>query len=546
MYGYYWCSTTEDYSTGGKWGKCPADEIPCEVTCDNVMKLYADGTLIGSSDDWQKTTIVSVPTDTEEIRIECTDVGSQAGIIASCGDDDLLTDDSWQCSVTGSDDWSSANVIGKNGVWPWNDRIGDGISPNAQWIWHGEWNLPTDQEVTCKNSLKKEDGFTCVPGWCKTRYYMIRDSKDKVAADCAATDDCVAIDYTEHFGYGHLCRSSDANPQAHDYVVCSIAEIHHCDSADNGDCSQICNKNGDAVECSCESGYLLGADGKTCDKIHPCDKPSKGGCSQICNKEGEGFECSCASEYVLGADGQSCYNIHPCDAEHNGDCMQICDKNGEDADCSCIFGYALDVDGKSCSKIHPCDAGNNGDCSQVCDKNGEEFECSCEPGYVLDQDGKTCLEKEDEMTCVLGYCKRRAAFIIGSKDKVAVDCAANEDCVAIDYSEYFGYGHICLSSDANPPMHDYVVCTIEKKEVKVECIEQTKVFGANIRLEEGDGKNHMFVTEQNECLDLCDEYPDCASIEYNVGSGKCQINSEVLDDTDPRGTYSKWTYCQRR
>lgn len=82
------------------------------------------------------------------------------------------------------------------------------------------------------------------------------------------------------------------------------------------------------------------------------------------------------------------------------------------------------------------------------------------------------------------------------------------------------------------------------EEPEVECIESTKVYGANIRL--AYGINHLTLTDQEECLDACDQYPSCASIEFNAGSGKCQLNSRALSDADPRGTYSKWTYCPRR
>ena len=42
--------------------------------------------------------------------------------------------------------------------------------------------------------------------------------------------------------------------------------VHPCDTAGNGGCSQICNKQKHKHECACEDGFELGKDGKTCNK----------------------------------------------------------------------------------------------------------------------------------------------------------------------------------------------------------------------------------------------------------------------------------------
>ena len=40
--------------------------------------------------------------------------------------------------------------------------------------------------------------------------------------------------------------------------------------------------------------------------MHPCDEANNGGCSQICDKKGEKHECSCETGFVMGEDGRSC------------------------------------------------------------------------------------------------------------------------------------------------------------------------------------------------------------------------------------------------
>ena len=42
--------------------------------------------------------------------------------------------------------------------------------------------------------------------------------------------------------------------------------VHHCDEEENGGCSQKCVKDGDKVQCSCNKGYELEEDGKSCSK----------------------------------------------------------------------------------------------------------------------------------------------------------------------------------------------------------------------------------------------------------------------------------------
>lgn len=40
--------------------------------------------------------------------------------------------------------------------------------------------------------------------------------------------------------------------------------------------------------------------------VHPCDETIKGGCSQICNKRKENYKCSCETGFVLAKDKRTC------------------------------------------------------------------------------------------------------------------------------------------------------------------------------------------------------------------------------------------------
>ena len=124
------------------------------VTCDNQMKVFADGVHLGSNNNWKETTHVTIPADTGVITIECYDHGVAGGIIAS-GSNGLVTDASWKCGTTGTSlsGWNRAYRIGQNGRSPWGKR--PGIAANANWIWDSArtWNSGKRQRVSCHKNL---------------------------------------------------------------------------------------------------------------------------------------------------------------------------------------------------------------------------------------------------------------------------------------------------------------------------------------------------------------------------------------------------------
>ena len=108
------------------------------------MKVYIDGVLYEDDNmlDWQKTSTIPLSSTTKVMAIECVDIGSNEGIIASTNDG-MMTDGSWKCSpeavegwtLPDFDDsaWGAPTLIGANGVRPWGNR--PDISEAAQWIW---------------------------------------------------------------------------------------------------------------------------------------------------------------------------------------------------------------------------------------------------------------------------------------------------------------------------------------------------------------------------------------------------------------------------
>ena len=56
------------------------------------------------------------------------------------------------------------------------------------------------------------------------------------------------------------------------------------------------------------SGYDLAADGRSCNDINECI-PSNGGCGQVCINQPGSYQCSCNSGYTLNGNGRTCSRI---------------------------------------------------------------------------------------------------------------------------------------------------------------------------------------------------------------------------------------------
>ncbi|XP_053386538.1 low-density lipoprotein receptor-related protein 1-like isoform X2 [Mercenaria mercenaria] len=69
-------------------------------------------------------------------------------------------------------------------------------------------------------------------------------------------------------------------------------------------CSQICNKKIIGFECSCNPGYQLRADKRTCEDIDECKTTYP--CSHFCHNTIGSFYCECAEHYKLAGDKRHC------------------------------------------------------------------------------------------------------------------------------------------------------------------------------------------------------------------------------------------------
>ncbi|CAG2181588.1 unnamed protein product, partial [Oppiella nova] len=129
-------------------------------------------------------------------------------------------------------------------------------------------------------------------------------------------------------------------------------------------CSDKCFNTWGGYQCSCESGYKLSADNRTCVDVDECDEFERKGvskeyylCVGKCHNTPGSFRCSCPHGYRLGTDERTCQDINECDETNScGGDDQICLNTRGGHRCNridCPSGYERDRTHKSrCKKTH--------------------------------------------------------------------------------------------------------------------------------------------------------------------------------------------------
>ncbi|KAI8496510.1 UDP-glucuronosyltransferase 2A1 [Branchiostoma belcheri] len=164
---------------------------------------------------------------------------------------------------------------------------------------------------------------------------------------------------------------------------CGSQDVNEC-ASNNGGCAQTCTNT---VVCSCGNGFVLNADGQSCDDVNECES-NNGGCAHNCTNTEGSFVCSCSVGYLLNANGLTCDDVNEC-ASNNGGCAQTCTNTVGSFVCSCGIGFVLNADGLSCDDVNECES-NNGGCAHNCTNTEGSFVCSCSVGYLLNANGLTC------------------------------------------------------------------------------------------------------------------------------------------------------------
>ncbi|XP_068682562.1 uncharacterized protein [Montipora foliosa] len=174
-----------------------------------------------------------------------------------------------------------------------------------------------------------------------------------------------------------------------DGAECS--DIDECDD-NNGGCDHNCVNTPGSSVCTCNSGYFLNFDEKSCEDVDECQSISD--CMQICENTNGSYNCKCHADFEVDPeDPKNCIPSNPCQDNQPG-CLHVCYQSDGQEKCSCYAGFSLNQDEKTCSDIDEC-ASSQPPCGQNCSNSDGSYTCSCVTGFRLDSNGQTCNDIDE-------------------------------------------------------------------------------------------------------------------------------------------------------
>ncbi|XP_064613167.1 fibrillin-2-like [Liolophura sinensis] len=259
----------------------------------------------------------------------------------------------------------------------------------------------TDANTCSHNCNNYPGGFycTCPDG-----------SEPDDGENCQDIDECI----NENGGCAQVCENTEGSYRC----ACEDGFAMSNTSTGVGECLPVCydkppglcSNGGTCVEpdeCECPPGFQT----PQCDDIDECGT-STHDCEQHCVNSLGGFRCTCDEGYALSTDNRSC--TPACFDEEPGVCPNhgVCVRPGE---CRCGAGYAP----PQCDDVDECMLDQD-DCDQLCVNVNGTFTCDCRDGFQLTDDNKTCIpvcfgetpgncpnggscQAPDECTCLYGY-----------------------------------------------------------------------------------------------------------------------------------------------
>ncbi|KAL3848352.1 hypothetical protein ACJMK2_019220, partial [Sinanodonta woodiana] len=250
---------------------------------------------------------------------------------------------------------------------------------------HGYCDFNAHRNDTRSTSYFKYAKCICDPAWqgenCEEDFDGCLSKPCSDDRNC--TDVKAAVQMTSNRSY--TCSScSEGYNSSGDKCI----DINECEEA--GLCHQICNNTKGSYYCSCNIGYRLQVDNKTCTDIDECSERLDN-CQQECLNTNGSFTCACFAGFRLKSSSNQCISDNVPAACNALNCSNAAgcklDTNGN-AVCFCERGYQLNAN-MQCDDIDECDHDR---CSQTCINTRGTYTCTCSDGYQLAEDKTSCKE----------------------------------------------------------------------------------------------------------------------------------------------------------
>ncbi|XP_077996694.1 uncharacterized protein LOC144450002, partial [Glandiceps talaboti] len=389
------------------------------------------------------------------------------------------------------------------------------------------------QNCTNLQPVNGSAGYMCT---CFDGFDLDADGKTcNIQLSSSCTRDCLnGVCFIDGSSTGICQCSKGYQLNDTDVTIAVCVGIDECKYNDTNECQHECEDTPSGYICSCNDGYQLSSDIRTCSDINECDDQAICSDLAVCVNEVGSYVCICKDGYEKI--GTQCTDINECNTTANCNENAVCNNTQGSFICKCKTGY--EGDGITCVDVNECNVDMICGQTAKCNNTEGSFTCYCLAGYYMD-DG-TC-EDTDECTNGDHICHANAEC---TNTEGSYTCACNQG--------FTGDGFQCLDVDeCSLPdshqeadnCHQYALCTNQPGTYMCNCIQGYRGDGTTCDDDDECASDNTCADESNG--GICDNLPGtyrCSCKEGYRGNGQtCADIDECTETPDVCDTYADCT-----